>query len=249
MTNRKVETINPYDSDVQEPKHVQVRRMFDNIAHRYDVLNRVMTCGIDRNWRRVAVDALSRVKPRSILDIATGTGDLAISMACRYPESTVTGVDLSSGMIAVGIEKVERARLESRVKLMEADALKLPFADGTFDAVTVAFGVRNFEHIDRGYREMLRVLRAGGMLCVLELTPPSSSVLRPFYNLYTSTAIPLAGWMLSGDASAYKYLPRSIAAAPVRSSMTEIMTEAGFKDCQFRDFFPGVCALYTAFKP
>jgi demethylmenaquinone methyltransferase/2-methoxy-6-polyprenyl-1,4-benzoquinol methylase len=151
-------------------------------------------------------------------------------------------------MIAVGKTKVEQAGLADRISLAAADALALPFADNSFDAITVAYGVRNFEHLDKGYAEMLRVLRPGGMLCVLELTPPASPLVKPFYTAYTRGIIPIVGRMLSNDRRAYTYLPESIAAVPARNDMLQIMRAAGFTNTAYRSFTFGVCTLYTACK-
>ncbi|MGM9852794.1 MAG: bifunctional demethylmenaquinone methyltransferase/2-methoxy-6-polyprenyl-1,4-benzoquinol methylase UbiE [Muribaculaceae bacterium] len=246
MSEEKVEKITPYDGS--EAKTGQVRRMFDSIAPAYDTMNRLMTFGIDRRWRRKTVAEAVSGNPEAILDIATGTGDLAIALARAAEGATVTGVDLSEGMIEVGRRKVAEAGLSDRVSLSPADALALPFADNSFDVITVAFGVRNFEHLAEGYAEMLRVLRPGGKLCVLELTPPSSVLAKPFYSAYTRGVIPLVGKLISGDSDAYTYLPRSIAAVPARKAMTSLIAEAGFVDAAFRSFTFGVCTLYTARK-
>lgn len=245
--SEQVEHINPYGGT--GAKHRQVRRMFDSIAPAYDVMNRMMTLGIDRQWRARAVNGLAESAPARVLDIATGTGDLAIAIARRLPGSRVTGVDLSEGMIAVGRDKVRQAGLADRVTLQAADALHLPFADGSFDAVTVAYGVRNFEHIDRGYAEMLRVLRPGGRLCVIELTPPKSAWVKPFYAVYTRAVIPLVGRLVSHDRRAYTYLPQSIRAVPARGRMLDLIMGAGFADARCHDLTFGVCAIYTATKP
>lgn len=242
-----VENISPYGSR-GEAKHVQVRRMFDSIAPAYDVMNRLMTLGIDRRWRRQTVRAAVSGCPAEILDIATGTGDLAIALAKAAPQAHVTGVDLSEGMVNIGVRKVSEAGLTGRISLRTADALALPFDDNSFDTVTVAFGVRNFEHLAEGYAEMLRVLRPGGRLCVLELTQPSSAFVRPFYIAYTRGIIPVIGRIMSGDSSAYTYLPKSIAAVPARGEMTALMTGAGFSGAVWRQFTFGVCTLYTAVK-
>lgn len=242
----KVESLNPYAGD--EAKHEQIERMFDSIAPRYDLMNRLMTMGVDKAWRRNTVKAVAACHPSDILDIATGTGDLAIALARRIPLARITGVDLSAGMVAIGREKIERDGLSDRVTLEVADALKLPFDDNSFDAITVAFGVRNFEHLPQGYAEMHRVLRPGGKLVVLELTPPASAVVKPFYNLYTRGVIPLVGRVISHDASAYTYLPESIRAVPARRLMTDIMDSAGFRHSAFRSMTFGVCTLYTATK-
>lgn len=220
--------------------------MFDSIAPAYDFMNRAMTLGIDKLWRKRAVGLLRDYKPAAILDIATGTGDLAVALAREFPDAAVTGVDLSENMIRVGRRKIERLGLQNRVKLMTADCLKLPFSDASADIITVAYGVRNFADIPAGYREMRRVLRPGGVLCVIELSTPTSSVVKPFYKLYTSTLIPLLGRMVSKDARAYSYLPESIAAAPQRRQMCEIMESAGFADARWRSYTLGVCCVYTA---
>lgn len=240
----EVERITPYGGDA--PKERQVEQMFDSIAPAYDFMNRAMTLGIDRLWRKKAVGMLRAANPRDILDVATGTGDLAILLARTFPQARVTGVDLSSGMIAVGREKVSKAGLDSRVSLSEADCLALPFADGTFDCITVAYGVRNFADIEAGYREMHRVLRPGGTLCVIELSTPANPLVKPFYRLYTRGIIPLVGRLVSKDTRAYSYLPESIAAVPQRASMCALMERAGFSSARFRSLTFGVCTIYLA---
>lgn len=241
------ERITPYAGDSRE-KGEQVREMFDSIAPAYDFMNRAMTLGIDRIWRRRVVKMISRARAVDILDIASGTGDLAIDMARHIPPARVTGVDLSEGMIAIGREKVARAGLESRVTLGVADCLSLPFADASFDAITVAFGVRNFQGLLRGYREMHRVLRPGGLLVVLELSTPESKYVLPFYDLYTRRIIPLVGKMVSHDADAYRYLPESIRAVAQGSEMCALIREAGFKAPSYRTLTFGVASIYSATK-
>lgn len=223
--------------------------MFDNIAPAYDFMNRAMTFGIDRLWRRRAVGLVRNHVPQRILDVATGTADLAILMARKMPQATVTGVDLSKGMIAVGREKVEKADLASRITLQCADCLALPFPDASFDCVTVAYGVRNFEHLLQGYREMLRVLRPEGMLCVIELSTPTSPVVKPLYRLYTKWIIPTAGRLVSKDVRAYSYLPESIAAVPQGADMCRLISEAGFTDATSLPLTFGTCTIYTARHP
>lgn len=243
------EKINPYDGDTRR-KTEQVRDMFDNIAPAYDFMNRAMTFGIDRRWRRKAVDMVARRcrQPR-ILDIATGTGDLALLMARRTDACHITGVDLSEGMVEIGRRKVADAGLTERIDLRVADCLALPFADGSFDCVTAAYGVRNFENLLEGYREMLRVLRPGGMLMVIELSTPRSPLVRPFYRLYTRGIIPAVGRLVSHDVRAYTYLPESIAAVAQGSEMLTLMRQAGFTGEECRTFTFGTCSVYTAFKP
>lgn len=242
------EEITPYDDD-SRCKHEQVRQMFDSIAPAYDLMNRLMTFGLDRVWTRRAVKSAVSHSPGSILDVATGTADIALRLSEKVPDAQITGIDLSEGMLAIGRRKVEESGKSQSITLQQADCLALPFADDTFDAVTVAYGVRNFDNLLAGYREMHRVIRPGGKITVVELATPTSPIVKPLYRLYTGSIIPVVGRLLSKDVSAYSYLPRSIAAVPQRSEMTELMAQAGFTDCSFRTFTLGVCGLYTAHKP
>lgn len=243
----KAEKVIPY-ADSRQAKAEQVEEMFDNIAHSYDLLNRAMTLGIDRLWRRKVVAQVAECSPARILDVATGTGDLAIQLARAIPGAEITGVDLSEGMLDVGRKKVEDAGLAARITLEKADCLSLPFPDNNFDAITVAFGVRNFEHLEQGYAEMARVLRPGGRLVVLELSVPPSPVVRPFYNIYTRAVIPLMGRIVSADNSAYTYLPRSIAAMPQGDAMLRLMENASLSAPRLHRLTLGVATIYTAEK-
>lgn len=240
------EKITPYGTD--RPKGAQVEEMFDNIAPAYDFMNRAMTFGIDRGWRKKVVRSVAATKPKAILDVATGTGDLAIQLARAVADATVTGIDLSEGMLSVGRKKVEDAGLANRVTLTQGDCLSLPFPDNSFDVVTVAFGVRNFEHLDKGYSEMARVLRPGGMLFVLELTTPTSPIVKPFYKLYTKGVIPMLGRIVSHDSRAYSYLPESIAAMPQGKRMLGMLENAGFHDCKLNQLTLGVSTIYVGRK-
>lgn len=243
----RAEHIKPYDE--QRAKTVQVREMFDSIAPAYDWMNRAMTFGVDKMWRRCAVNIISKDNPKRIIDIATGTGDLAIAIARRIPSARITGLDLSEGMVAIGQRKVGEAGLSSRINLMTGDCLAMPFDDASADAITVAYGVRNFEHLDRGYAEMLRVLRPGGLLCVVELSTPVNPLVKPFYKFYTKAVIPVLGRMVSKDTRAYSYLPESIAAVPQGDDMLRLIRDAGFSDTAFRRLTFGVCTIYTARRP
>ena len=245
---RDVENIKPYDRSGQS-KHEEVADMFDNIAPAYDRMNRLMTFGLDRVWLRRTVKAVAASRPRHILDIATGTADVAIAMAEKMPDADICGVDLSEGMVAVGRRKVASRKLQDRISLRVADALALPFEDNSFDAITVAYGVRNFEHLDRGYAEMMRVLRPGGKLFVLELTVPASPIIRPMYGLYTRHIVPALGRLVAKDSRAYSYLPESIRAVPARENMSRLMEAAGLTETRWKSMFPGTVALYTAAKP
>lgn len=244
MTN--CENINPYDDN--RPKTEQVREMFDSIAPAYDFMNRAMTFGIDKLWRRRAVKMIAKHAPKRILDIATGTGDLAIRLAKSLKPESVVGVDLSEQMLAIGQEKVKKEGLAGVVSLSPADCMHLPFENGIFDCVTVAYGVRNFEHLQQGYEEMHRVLRRGGVLCVIELSTPTSPLVKPFYKAYTKWIIPAVGRLVSKDVRAYSYLPESIATVPQGENMLALMKNAGFSQCSFAPLTFGTCTIYIAVK-
>ena len=242
------ESIKPYDN--HGDKTEQVRQMFNNIAPAYDRLNRAMSFGLDRSWRRRAVAMVAATGPAHIIDIATGTGDFALQLAQAMPQASITGLDLSQGMIEVGRAKVEAAGLSHRITLQVGDCLAPPAElTGAADAVTVAFGVRNFANLAAGYRAMHDMLRPGGMLCVIELSTPTSPVVKPFYKLYTSTVIPLMGRAVSHDNRAYSYLPESIAAVAQGEQMLALMRGAGLVDARFIPLTMGVCTIYTAFRP
>lgn len=241
------ENINPYDHE--RSKTDQVREMFDSIAPAYDFMNRAMTLGIDRIWRRRAVRMIRSENPGHILDVATGTGDVAIELAQAIDGCHVTGIDLSQGMVDRGRDKVRNLGLAGRVALQVANCLALPMQDNSFDCVTVAYGVRNFERLAEGYAEMLRVLKPGGLLAVLELSTPTSPVVKPFYKFYTRCIIPGIGKIVSGDSRAYTYLPESIAAVAQGDEMLAIARSVGFVDTSFRRYTFGTCTLYLARKP
>lgn len=242
----KAEKINPYDD--KRSKTEQVREMFDSIAPAYDFMNRMMTFGIDKLWRRKAVRMLRRYPHQHILDVATGTGDLALLLHRKLRPGRLTGIDLSEGMIGIAQQKADASGAGDSVRFMTGDCLDLPFAPEVFDCITVAYGVRNFEHLDAGYREMYRVLQRGGVLCVIELSVPPSPIVRPLYNLYTRHVIPLVGRAVSHDVRAYSYLPESIAAVPQGDDMLRLMRDAGFSDCRFRRLTFGTCTIYLGVK-
>lgn len=244
------EKINPYREG--DPKGEQVKEMFDSIAPAYDFMNTAMTFGLHRHWRNVALDAVlgELPDPKRILDIATGTGDLAFELHKLYPAARITGVDLSEGMLKIAHEKLLRADYETRqlVDFECQDCLKLQYASDTFDLVTVAYGVRNFENLRKGYSEILRVLRRGGLLCVIELSVPEGKYLEKAYHIYADRLIPAIGKRVSGDSRAYRYLPESIAAAPQRKAMAQIMKDCGFVRCRWRSLTMGVVTFYLAKK-
>ncbi len=243
----RVEQVTPY-GDLATAKTEQVRQMFDSIAPAYDFMNRAMTLGIDMWWRRLAVKRLRALSPTRLLDVATGTGDFAIQLFKSLHPQHIMGIDLSQGMLDEARRKVEEKGLGKSISFHLGNCMALEMGDETFDAVTVAFGVRNFEHLQQGYQEMARVLRPGGMLCVLELSTPTHPIIRWFYDLYTLHIIPWIGSIKSGDKSAYRYLPQSIAAVPQGDEMLEMMRKAGLREATFKRLTLGVCTIYTAAK-
>ncbi len=248
--SEKVETIKPYGTE-EAGKGKEVEQMFDNIAPAYDFMNTAMTFGLCRTWRDKALKAVGddNFAPGRILDIATGTGDVALRLHELYPDAKVTGLDLSEGMLTVARKKLEGKPDSDKVDFIAGDSLALPFGDGEFDLVTVAYGVRNFSDLARGYREMFRVLKPGGRLCVIELSRPVNPVLLAGYRLYSETLIPLTGRLVSRDARAYSYLPESIAACPQRDAMTALMAEAGFAAPVWKSLTFGSVCYYIATKP
>lgn len=229
-------------------KKMQVRAMFDSIAPRYDLLNHLLSFGIDRLWRKNTVQAVARYSPHRILDLATGTGDLAIAMARKMPEAEITGIDISAGMLAIGREKVEGKGLDKRVTLIEGDAQRLPFAGGEFDAVTAGFGIRNFADPEVGLREAFRVLGRGGRVYILEFSTPAGKVFGPVYRLYFHHILPIAGRIISKDRGAYTYLPRSVDQFPDNLLFLQMMDRCGFAQCASRRFMRGIAYLYEGTK-
>lgn len=243
------ENITPY-GDENRSKTLQVEEMFDNIAPAYDFMNAAMSFGLHRLWLRRALNRIRREAPTSPwLDVATGTADVAIRLASLNPSVSITGIDLSEGMLSRGREKVAAACLTDRIMLQKADCLDLPFATDSMGLVTVAYGVRNFQRLALGLSEMARVLKPGGMIAVIELSTPTSALVKPFYNLYTRHIIPLMGRLASKDVRAYSYLPESIAAVPQGREMTRLLEESGLEKASFKAMTFGTCTLYIAFKP
>ena len=240
------ETINPYDQGTA--KAAQVETMFDNIAPTYDTLNHRLSWNIDRRWRRKAIKALEPYHPQEILDIATGTGDFAIMTAQMLSPRRLVGIDISEGMMAVGHEKVKRLGLEDVISFEREDCLNLSYADNSFDAVTAAFGIRNFASLDKGLSEMCRVLRPGGHLSIVELTTPVSFPMKQLFHIYSHTVLPVYGRLISKDQSAYSYLTKTIEAFPQGERMMEILAKAGFHEASFKRLTSGICTLYTAGK-
>jgi len=228
------------------PKKEKVQQMFDNIAPTYDKLNHIMSLNVDKLWRRHALKEIVDGTPQRILDVACGTGDSTISIARAAAEGTkVTGADISEGMMALVMEKAGKAGVKDRIDLQVADGEALPYGDGTFDRVTCAFGIRNFEHKEKGLEEFRRVLRPGGRAVILELSVPQNKVLRWAYDLYFLHILPWVGGKVSGDKAAYKYLPASVHNFPAPKEFCRMMEEAGFRSVRFRTFTFGLCRMFT----
>lgn len=244
--NYPQESIKPYDAEGRKAE--QVETMFDHIAPDYDTLNHTMSFGIDRFWRRKAIRMLRPYRPQQMMDVATGTGDFAL-LACKtlQPRSLI-GTDISEGMMNVGREKAKQAGLADRITFRREDCTTLSFADESFDAITVAFGIRNFEDLDRGLAQMYRVLRPGGHLVILELSTPDRFPMKQLFKIYSGCIIPLMGRLMSKDRSAYVYLPSSIQAFPQGEVMQEVIRKAGFSKVSFQRLTLGVCTLYFAEK-
>lgn len=240
------EKIKPYAGNGH--KREQVERMFNNIAHSYDLLNHSLSWGIDRRWRRTAIDSLAAFRPQQILDIATGTGDFAILSARRLHPQSVIGADISEGMMDIGRQKVKAQGLDNVIRFQREDCCHLTFADNTFDAVTVAYGVRNFEDLDQGLREIRRVLRPGGHLLIVELSSPHRFPMKQLFSVYAKAVMPTIGRLISKDHSAYIYLPATMAAFPQGEVMQGILRNAGFSQVRFKRFTFGICTMYLAIK-
>ena len=238
--------IKPYADDTA--KKAQVARMFDNIAHRYDFLNHFFSLGIDKLWRRKAIRMMLAHDPQEVLDVATGTADFAIGTAHRDADIKVVGVDISAGMLDIGRDKVRRAKQEGRVDLVLADGEALPLEDGRFDAFTVAFGVRTFEHLEAGLKEMLRTLKSGGKGYILEFSKPRWFPMKQLFWLYFRYIMPTVGKWFSQDASAYTYLPESVKVFPEGQQMRDILLDCGFSQCTLHPLTGGISTLYVVEK-
>ena len=236
--------VTPYNNT--ETKKKQVTKMFDNIAGSYDFLNHTLSLGMDNIWRKIAIKKLSN-KPATILDIATGTGDFAIS-ATKYTNATITGIDISQGMLDVGIEKITKKGLTDRIQLQLADSENLPFQNNSYDAITAGFGVRNFEDLNKGLSEMYRTLKSGGIVAILEPSEPTYFPLKQFYKLYFHYILPFIGGIISKDKNAYTYLPNSVSAFPSGNDFLTELVKVGFKESKHIPLTFGIVSLYIAIK-
>lgn len=258
MANYSHDRIVPF-KDSKLGKKQQVAEMFDKIAFRYDFLNRLLSGGSDIYWRRQAIRELRKnagagiaaggiSEPKAILDVATGTGDMAIMMARHLPQSQLTGVDISSGMLEIGRQKIVRLQLDNRINLQTGDSEALPFPDNHFSAITVAFGVRNFENLEGGLREMRRVLKPGGRLVVLEFSKPRLPGITQVYNLYLRLVAPAIGRLVSSNRDAYRYLNDSVRAFPEGNDFLSILDGCGYVRTRLRRLSLGICTLYMGEK-
>jgi demethylmenaquinone methyltransferase/2-methoxy-6-polyprenyl-1,4-benzoquinol methylase len=255
MANYSHDRIVPF-KDSQLGKKQQVAAMFDKIAFRYDFLNRFLSGGIDIYWRRRAIRELRTVntsarattQPHTILDVATGTADMAIMMTRYLPGSQITGIDISTGMLDIGRQKIARLGLQEKITLQTGDSESIHFPDNHFDAITVAFGVRNFENLEQGLQEMLRVLKPGGKLVILEFSRPKLPGVRQIYDLYLRLVAPNIGKMVSSNREAYQYLNDSVKAFPEGDNFIRIMDAAGYKNTRLQGLSLRICSLYIGEK-
>lgn len=240
------QVVKPYSADGS--KKEQVAEMFDNIAPKYDFLNRSLSMGIDVLWRRKAIKMLADLKPQVVLDVATGTGDVALEIHKQLKPERIVGLDLSPGMLEVGKQKVAKKGLSDTIEMVVGDSENLPFEDNTFDAITVAFGVRNFENLNAGLAEMNRVLKPGGKLIVLEFSHPKSFPFKQIYWAYFNHILPFFGKMVSKDASAYTYLPESVKQFPDGNAFIERLNQTGYQNPTQRPLTFGIASIYAAVK-
>ena len=245
MTDNK-SIVKPYNSGDASKKE-EVAEMFDNISKRYDFLNHFLSLGIDKLWRRKAVRQLKDLRPKRILDLATGTGDFAIAALKLNPDEVV-GVDISQGMLDMGIQKMKKRGHDKIVKMQLADSEKLPFEDASFDALTVGFGVRNYENLEKGLRDMMRILRPGGKAVILEFSKPKKFPIKQVFGFYSKRVIPFLGKLISKDKRAYAYLPESVEAFPEGTDFETIMTKLGYKEVNSILLSGGIATIYMGLK-
>jgi len=228
-------------------KRERVEDMFDRIAPKYDLLNKVLSMGVDKGWRKKMVAELKKLQPDTLLDIATGTADVAIACMKLKP-STITGIDISALMLAEGQIKIEALGYANQITLQQADSENLPFADNTFDAITVAFGVRNFQNLDKGLSEMQRVLKPNGKVVILEFSQPERFPIKQFYTFYSKYILPLIGQLVSKERAAYEYLPESVAAFPYGKEFVKILDKNNFVNTKCVSLTFGIASIYVGFK-
>ncbi len=239
--------VKPY-TETGDSKKNQVRNMFDNIAPYYDFLNHFLSLGIDIRWRKKAIAEIKALNPAYILDVATGTGDVALEINKQLPDAKILGVDISTEMLEIGRKKIAKKNLAEKITLQTADSENLPFQDNTFDAITVAFGVRNYENLEKGLQEMRRVLKKDGKLVVLEFSRPSIFPFKQLFNFYFRYILPTIGRFTSKDPKAYSYLYESVQAFPDGQKFLDILNKLEFKSTQCSALTLGICSIYTGSK-
>lgn len=238
--------VTPYKNHSASKKE-QVAEMFNNIAPKYDFLNQLLSLGIHKGWRKKAIELIKNNKPKNILDIATGTGDFAIEAMKLNPDKVI-GVDISEGMLKLGIEKINKLGFQHKIELKLGDSENLPFGDNSFDAITVGFGVRNFENLEKGISDMYRVLKPGGLVSILEFSKPQHFPIKQVYYFYFRYVTPLIGKVFSKDNSAYTYLPESVNAFPSGEAFLKVLEQAGFKETKAHILTFGIASIYIAKK-
>jgi demethylmenaquinone methyltransferase/2-methoxy-6-polyprenyl-1,4-benzoquinol methylase len=241
------DTVVPFKNST-ESKSRQVENMFDKIAFRYDFLNRFLSAGIDVGWRKKAIKQLLSLQPKKILDVATGTGDFAITGYEILKPEKITGIDISEGMLDIGRKKILKAGLQNHIELLNGDSEAILFDDNSFDAVTVAFGVRNFEHLENGLSEIKRVLRPGGKLIVLECTKPSIPVIKQLYHFYMKFITPKIGKIIAKNNDAYQYLNDSVLQFPEKENFIHILNQSNYRNAFYKTLTLGICTIYCAEK-
>ncbi|HEV2832503.1 MAG TPA: bifunctional demethylmenaquinone methyltransferase/2-methoxy-6-polyprenyl-1,4-benzoquinol methylase UbiE [Hanamia sp.] len=241
------DTVVPFKNST-ESKTKQVKNMFDKIAFRYDFLNRFLSAGIDVGWRKKAIRLLLPLQPKKILDVATGTGDFAITGYEILKPDKITGIDISDGMLDIGRKKILKAGLQNHIELLNGDSEAILFDDNSFDAVTVAFGVRNFEHLENGLSEIKRVLRPGGKLIVLECTKPSMPVIKQVYHFYMKFITPKIGKIIAKNNDAYQYLNDSVLQFPEKENFIHILNQLNYRNAFYKTLTLGICTIYCAEK-
>lgn len=239
------QAVTPYQDN--RSKKAQVEEMFDNIAHRYDFLNHLLSLGIDILWRKKAVKYIGSIQPKRILDVASGTGDFAFEALTLNPQKII-GFDLSEGMMKYGRAKAAKLNVQQTVEFVKGDSEQMPFAENYFDAVTVGFGVRNFENLETGLKEMYRVTRPGGKVAILEASMPQNTIIRALFSLYFGKIVPLIGRLFSKDARAYSYLPESVLVFPEGLEFVKILENVGFRNVDWQPLTFGACAFYKMEK-
>jgi demethylmenaquinone methyltransferase/2-methoxy-6-polyprenyl-1,4-benzoquinol methylase len=247
MAKYEHETIVPYKESELSKKN-QIAGMFDKIAFRYDFLNHFLSAGIDVSWRKKAIKQLESLKPETVLDVATGTGDVAILTHNILHPKKITGIDISEGMLEIGRKKIEKLGLEKEIELLSGDSESIAFPNASFDAITVAFGVRNFENLEKGLKEMLRVLKPNGKLIVLEFSKPKQVAFKGLYNFYMKVVAPGIGKIIAKNKDAYRYLNNSVQKFPEGNEFVAILNKAGFKNTYCKALTLGICSIYSGEK-